>query len=144
MKSYTNADEPQRIIETLCVPEWHGHLRDASICCLFDEEDMKSKGRLVLAKVRRATPVENFLTGHDLVIIVSGPAWSRATDKQRSALIDHELCHVTAEERDDGSIAYRLCGHDLEEFNAVVKRHGAWKADIDAFVESAQGVLNLG
>ena len=48
----------------------------------MDTENMRSKGKYILAKIRKSGAVENYLTGHDLVLIISGPAWNACSDKQ--------------------------------------------------------------
>lgn len=53
-------------------------------------------------------------------------AWDTLTDAQRKALIDHELCHCILEETEDGDLRMATVTHDIEEFNAIVERHGLW------------------
>ena len=64
------------------------------------------------------------------------------SDLQRDALLDHELCHaevkldrVTGEPLEDerGRICWRLRGHDVEEFAAIISRRGIWKRDLEHF-----------
>ena len=134
MSDFYSADEAEKMANTVVVPEWHADLTDAAICHLLTTKRMKSKGRHVWAKVRKANPVENFLTGHDLVIIIDAAVWERLDESKRLALIDHELCHVErTEDEKTGDIGWRLVGHDLEEFRAVVSRHGMWANDIEEF-----------
>ena len=135
MKTYEPATEAEIIANTVAIPKWHKHLAGAPIAYLLDADQMKGKGKLIPAKIRKATPVEQHLTGYDLVMLISEPSWQASTDKQRLALIDHELCHVILD--DDNNLM--LTGHDLEEFRAVVQRHGDWQADITLFAEVLQG-----
>lgn len=140
MKTYIPAEEAKKLAETTVIPKWHRGLAGASIAYLMDKDMARSKGKDVWAKIRKANPVEQHLTGHDLLLIISTPAWNACNDAQRVALLDHEFCHVFVDEADDGVITYKLIGHDLEEFRAVVSRHGDWSADITLFNE-AQGRL---
>lgn len=64
------------------------------------------------------------------------------TDEQRIALLDHELCHAapmlddrTQEQVVDerGRKVWRMVKHDIEEFGAIVQRHGLYKADLEKF-----------
>ena len=142
MKEYRNADEAQRLAETHVIPKWHPRLAAASIVYLTDPDEMKAKGRQVLAKVRKANPVEHHLTGHDIVMIVNGYAWPMLSEAQRLAVVDHELCHIEPDEGEEGETVYRIRGHDLEEFRAVVSRHGDWSTDITLFNE-AQREMDL-
>ena len=143
MREYMPAEEAQKLAETQVIPKWHQELSDCSICFLLDTENMRAKGKYILAKAQKVPVIWRHLTGHDLVIVISGPAWGKATDAQKLALLDHECCHIVREEDDDGVASYVLVGHDIEEFNDVVRRHGKWLADIDLFVEAVQQSLPL-
>jgi hypothetical protein len=46
------------------------------------------------------------------------------------ALLDHELCRCTVEEDDDGNVMHWIVGHDIEEFNAIIERHGDWLGEV--------------
>lgn len=118
-----------RIIST--IPS-HGHLAAAKIAYLkrISTDGWKSKGYVVLAQVRKPSPVDRFLTDYDLVLTVNNLAWEQASEQQKEALIDHEFCHVTPE--------WTITGHDLEEFVSVVRRHGLWKEGLEKLVEAAQ------
>lgn len=59
-------------------------------------------------------------------IEVCESAWDTLTDAQRQALIDHELAHCVLEETEDGDVRMSTVTHDIEEFNAIVERHGLW------------------
>ena len=102
---------------------------------------MSHRGATVVAKIRKATAVETHLTGIDLILIVNTEVWHALEDEPRLAVLDHELCHV--DRADDGS--YKIRGHDLEEFHAIVGRHGDWRPGIlelteqlDAFRKAAR------
>lgn len=75
------------------------------------------------------------------VIEISYPIWRRLTESERIALVDHELSHAWIVIDDEGEERLKVLPHDLEEFNAVYKRHGAWKRDIEQFIGSGQLVL---
>jgi hypothetical protein len=63
------------------------------------------------------------------------------------ALVEHELYHAghardeygLPKFRRDGSPAFRLRGHDVEEFVGVVRRYGAEAAGVSALVDAAAG-----
>ncbi len=73
--------------------------------------------------------------------------WLAADQVTREALLEHELCHVrqevtkTGELRfdQDGNPVYGIVGHDIEEFNYIVRKYGAWQPDIAAFISAASG-----
>ncbi|WP_275593268.1 putative metallopeptidase [Rhizobium gallicum] len=72
---------------------------------------------------------------------------STCSDAEFCALVEHELYHA-GQERDafgapkfrrDGSPAFGLRGHDVEEFVGVVRRYGADAAGIRAIVDAPTG-----
>ena len=103
-------------------------------------------GRIILGKCKKCGGVEREAHGHDFIIILNYEFWhdAKTTDKQRLALMDHELCHAavqTDKEGDEisdtkGRYVYRCRKHDIEEFREIVERHGLYKSDLQAFAES--------
>lgn len=77
----------------------------------------------------------------DYVMVLDAAWWAEASDVQREALVFHELEHmVQATNRHDeplftgdGKPMFALRPHDIEEFNSVVERYGAWLPDVSAF-----------
>lgn len=80
----------------------------------------------------------------DFIMVLDATWWLQATSVQRTALVHHELLHADhARDKDgeprftaDGSPIWSIRPHDLEEFNDVVRRYGAWKSDVEAFVHA--------
>lgn len=58
---------------------------------------------------------------------------------QMEALLYHELCHATLNEK----LAAATRGHDFEGFCAEVRRYGTWRAELAAARESFQLALPL-
>jgi|CXWL01.1.fsa_nt_gi DNA segregation ATPase FtsK/SpoIIIE-like protein len=69
-------------------------------------------------------------------------AWRNLMESQRLALVDHELCHCIIELDERNNPVLRLVGHDIEEFNAIVARHGLWMPHEEAFVKSIRTEQN--
>lgn len=63
--------------------------------------------------------------------------WNLLTDSQRRALVDHELCHCGVKDPGADEPEWTLRAHDIEEFKAVIERHGFWKSDVREFSEAA-------
>ena len=115
----------RRVLGTMCMPRVDGQLKD-----LFDWLLEDKLGRWP-----------------DFLMILDWEFWAdEASDLEREALVYHELCHAvhavnhsTGELRftRDGTPIWGIVGHDIEEFNAVIRRYGAWKADIRHFLEAA-------
>lgn len=127
------------------IEKHHQHLAGVPIVYVFRSHAAKSKGRIVLGRARRVSGLNAFLAalaagadeGDDrqhafFVMEIALDHWSTATPAEQLALVDHELCHFDVDEEGKLSIA----GHDLEEFNAVVERHGVWRYDVAAFVNA--------
>ena len=73
-------------------------------------------------------------------IELSGEHWYDLSDEQKAALIDHELCHCAVdfpEEKDEPMLYMR--GHDIEEFEEVVARHGMWTHSLESFGAALMG-----
>ena len=122
----------------------HEHLTNARIAVAWNltwQPDVD--GRCTLGKAKKASDLDRELAPYDCVIMLRHEffASSEVTDAQREALIDHELCHLEVELDGHGEpkldtkgrTVYRIRRHDLEEFSAVVARHGMWRKDIEAF-----------
>jgi hypothetical protein len=104
-------------------------------------------GRQTLGQCKRASDLDRECAPYDFVILlnkdfVTNPAVS---EKQREALLDHELCHATVkldpethepmvDERN--RTVYRVRKHDIEEFGEVVERHGCYKRDLEKFAQA--------
>lgn len=78
----------------------------------------------------------------DFLMILDHTFWSNAPMLQRTALVHHELLHADHKRDKDGEPLFTEDGrprwgirpHDIEEFNEVVRRYGAWLPDIRSFV----------
>lgn len=105
-------------------------------------------GRITIGKCVKASDLDRELALYDFTILLLKGLWcdSRTTDRQRRALLDHELHHCAVkydkagepviDER--GRRVYRLRRHDLEEFTAVVARHGLYKRDLEQFADACR------
>lgn len=150
MTRYAPAPEVAETAAEL-INEHHSVLSVAPILYVFRAPALRTRGRVVLGTARKITGLAAFLADLaageveddiDLddadvepedrsffVMEVAFDEWARATAEHRRALVDHELCHFAID--DEGQLAIR--GHDLEEFTAVVERHGLWRDDVRRF-----------
>lgn len=136
--------ERQPLIEKLVtelVEKYHAHLTRARIIVLGKPKASKSLGKVNVAKAKRTTPAIQALlkdaSGTDVhyLIEVGMDAWAGLSARQRRATIDHELHHFTGLDIDDaGRERWGLRGHDVGEFVSVVRRYGAYHADLEVFV----------
>ncbi|HSY50381.1 MAG TPA: putative metallopeptidase [Thermoanaerobaculia bacterium] len=144
--TWWRAREAREIAEGL-ISEFHEHLQEALIRYVFRSKHTEAKGRIRLASVRLVGGLNAYLAQADSLESIAGerpPApeapsfylmeiahdtWMKLTGSQRIALVDHELSHISPA---------GLVGHDVEEFSAVIQRHGAWKPDLTAFLEASK------
>ena len=140
-RTYEDFPEAAEIANEIVIPRWHPNLENIAIRYLVTGE-MKARGHLCYAKVQKASPLLEYLGKAKVFMIVNGVAWGTMDDASRIALVDHELCHVRPktdfdEEGDEvltGEV--QIVGHDLEEFKAVVERHGEWDASVHLFSQA--------
>ena len=137
-KQWTVNDEAEQMVNDL-VRQYHRHLDRAHIACLTKPKASVKHGKTVWATLQKTTPLMRALDIEaDYVIVIGGPVWERLNTKERRALIDHELMHAAG--YDDEAEAWTVAGHDIEEFSAIIQRHGAWRSDVERFLEVAQAV----
>lgn len=130
--------EAERYIQR-AVEQWHPHLAGAAILAVSRPEAPLSGDKREWGKLKLASPMERALYGDliDYVMILPMDVWNGLTDKGRMALVDHELCHAAGLDVDTEK--WTLKKHDLEEFAAVITRHGIWRADAAYFIEQTKG-----
>lgn len=121
------------------IHEHHPHLLDVNVGFIFRDKAPTGSGRIVLGTAKK-TPPDMLALGfpHHFVITLSYDWWScHLNEEQQEALIDHELCHCLVDE--DGNLSIQR--HDVEEFNCVFARHGAWWPGADTTVQAIQAHL---
>lgn len=82
------------------------------------------------------------------LVIIDAQWWQHASDHEKSALIYHELSHVKQAVDKFGALKYdrdgypvwRIVGHDVEAFNAEVRRYGTWAPDLQQFSDTLREV----
>lgn len=137
--------EPYRLLAEIRGKE-HGHLAEAKIGLAWRLGwRADADGRMTLGQCRKRGDLDRELDGFDFIILLNKEAWERLNEKQKRALIDHELCHASIVIDSDGSpkkndrdrLVTRIKKHNCEEFRDVVERHGLWKQDLEAFATAA-------
>lgn len=128
-------DRVQRIIK-----KWHPDLHkygvtvDLLLAHNGEDDPVKLHGYPCAAVVRKVSYKNRVLGRGDSEIIISAPWWQDATEKERDALIDHELTHLVVKKDDVGAVKTDDCDrpklmirlHDwqLGGFREIVDRHG--------------------
>ena len=154
MALYREAPDVKRIADRL-IPQYHEELqwRSDEIRYLFRDDIPTSNGRTVMGKARKVSGLACYLAlaegqvantfedheevGTDMFVIeVSEPVWERLTAAGQEALVDHELCHLAWQENPKTGFLKRVIrGHNVEEFNEIIRRHGLWKPDLKEFAK---------
>jgi putative metallopeptidase len=70
----------------------------------------------------------------DYILTFNGDAWPKLSEKQKKALVDHELYHMSRKKTKNG-VQFKLRDHDVEEFVEIVKRYGDWTPNLKALHE---------
>jgi len=115
------------------IKEYHPHLADAKMVCLFRSGEWKNKGRTVLGKAVVAPLLWRVLTGYELVLVINKVVYGSLSNKGKTALLDHELSRFSEPVADrEGNLSYSIQDHDVKEFSAVVKRHNVCFSNLQA------------
>lgn len=155
MTTYRPAPAAERIAKEL-IPQHHEHLTPCEIRYLFIDPIPRSHGKSTMGRARKVSGLNAYLLAqpgldpeiaHDrleggdfelFVIEFAETIWNELDDRQRHALVDHELSHCWAGEDHQGRYRLSMRGHDVEEFRTVIERHGIWKPDIEAFARTVE------
>lgn len=159
LEEYSSATEAAQLglLLTNKVEE-HAHLRDASIGYAFRDDELRRRGKTIVAEAihvdrilqsekRYGRIVKWALLHHilkvealpDFLILIDRNIWEGMDPEAKLALIDHELMHCSFMTEDDGETPkltedgrYRwtIRGHDLEAFCGEVARNGLWTEDL--------------
>lgn len=161
--TYTAAPQVANIAERL-IKEHHEHLVDVNVEYVFRSEHAERHGHVVLGKARKVSglnaflvkkavmsrveatietktgvgvPLESFAdTEPFFVIEIAQDIWNVMDKAEREALVDHELCHCRTKVNKDHELQLYVAPHDLEDFNAVVARHGLWQGNVGEFLKA--------
>ncbi len=135
MAEYWRCPKEVDLLTDKVIRDHHAHLIDAQILLLFRDQAGKKAGKLTAATASKMSAKDNAIAdatpSYAFKIEIANDLWLLHTDAWKEALIDHELCHCGGNSED----GWELIGHDLEEFSAIVERHGLWKSDVKDFVE---------
>lgn len=153
MPTYRNAPAVMRIGEEL-IKEYHSHLIGTKIRWIFKEKASIKGGKYTYGTARLVQGLQAFLeaSGQNpditsdvvesyFVIEIAEDTWATLDAHEKKALVDHELCHcgMVIKMRDGEEIeVLTIIPHDIEEFRAVVERHGLWSQDMREFAKATK------
>lgn len=148
-QEYWSAVEVRAIANELIYSE-HTHLGSIRIDYVFLEEAPKAKGREVWGRAKLVSGLNAWLCRVDtsetepspfFVVEVAAKVWGVLPEMQKRALVDHLLSQLDVD-IDDSKLTVRP--PDFEEFGGVIRRHGAWRNEVAAFLEAAKEGDQLG
>lgn len=136
--------EPYQILNKMRA--FHEDVIEAAIALAWRKSLKPDKdGHLILGKCIKVSDLQKEFAAYDFIILLNREVWedSEFTEKQKEALVDHELCHAAGVVDDDGAKydergrrVFRSRKHDIEEFYGIVQRHGCYKRDLELFAEA--------
>ncbi|MEW6171871.1 MAG: putative metallopeptidase [Bacillota bacterium] len=115
------------------IQEYHQHLVLAKIKYLFREGPWSSQKKETWAKAYKVSDRDKFLHGYDFLVVINDDVWKELDLSARIALVDHELAHCGV-----GENGWCVWPHDVEDFIAVVSRHGAWMETVKQYLKAAE------
>lgn len=142
-KQYAPAPEVADIARRL-IAAFHPHLHGVRIEYVWVNKPPVIHGKPRAACMRKVTGLYAFLATPGFagepepffVMEVCKPIWDHTPAEGRLALVDHELKHGGY---DDELDSISIVPHDIEEFDDVVERHGAWHDGLVRFAELLHG-----
>lgn len=108
------------------------HLAQVEVAIRWKRTGGKKGGRPVFGKTAKRSGLLSAFTSADFVVWLAADHVLAAeyTDRQITALLHHELMHISfvdPEDDEEGARKYVLVGHDFEFFAEEIKTYGAWE-----------------
>lgn len=146
MANFTLAPDLERFA-ALLIKKHHQELLPLRIAYIYRKKDKWHGSKLVCGTARKVSSRDKLLHGYDAVIEIAKGVWDKAAPKFRTALIDHELCHlsvvVTKKKTKDGKPITKVAirPHSIEEFVEIIERYSAYHSDLLEFVTAYETSL---
>ncbi len=106
-----------------------------------------SNGRIVAGRCIKVDDRNWTIHGFDFLVEIAGDVWQEAAGEFRTAIMDHELGHIGIRKDENGDevrdeetqrISAYIKLHDIEEFDEVLARHGAYHPALRQFLKKFQ------
>lgn len=139
MVSYAFNEEARKLAKRI-IRKHHGHLEKLVIVHVFQDKGKSKKpvkGKREWARASKVPERFRFMMDRQPVFMITynKQIWKGIDEKKKKALVDHELAHCGFNAEKGRPY---MIDHDLEEFKAILKRHGLWTDGVKDFVESAR------
>ena len=129
---HINEDYAQIAAELIESEESLAHIANSAATIIYLSSDYKktSKDKLVFGQCEKIQDKYKWGIPADFTITLFEPNVEEFTDDQLRTLIHHELLHVGIEFKPDGTEAYSIIDHDLEDFKEIINKYGTDWAEI--------------
>ena len=97
---------------------------EATIIYLSSDKEKKSKGKTVFGECEKIPDKYKWAIPCDFTITIYEPNVMGFSKEQMEILILHELLHVGIDYKNDGTEAYSIKPHDIEDFRTIIDRYG--------------------
>jgi predicted metallopeptidase len=136
---YNRAPGSVRIVVKKIRRKHYPEFKKAKIVVLMRSGNWNKYGTIRrVSKQMRASGIDG-----DYILTLHGEKWGQLSEKQRRALVDHELYHMVKQKKKNREgkirIQWKLRHHDIEEFGAIVKRYGLWEPGLVMFAKAMRG-----
>lgn len=139
-KTYDTAESVSAIAQGL-LPNYHAELATARIMYVFVDTASSKGGREMPGKVRKFSGFLEWALERDFVVEIASDKWNDLTDRQRTALVDHLLeCCTGEEDEKTGEMKWQVREPNVQEFETILQRHGAWNESLTGFISVAQSI----
>ena len=150
-KFHTEADQTVYKLLGDIIKEHHKELGRTNFLILFKHGGWESKGRRILGRAKVVGEDMRSTFGKDAIIYINRDAWHYLSDAQKRYLLDHELYHLDivkdknydTVELQDGRPKLTTVPHDLEDFVAIVQRHGIIMEDMKRLVRALDNAKQI-
>jgi hypothetical protein len=102
----------------------------ATIVYLSSDYAKTDKGRTVYGQCERVADKYKWGIPADFTITIFDPNVEGKSDEALRRIIFHELLHVGIEFKDDGTEAYSVNPHDIEDFKYLIDLYGTDWAEV--------------
>jgi hypothetical protein len=123
---------PEEIVEVAkrLISDHHPEAANAKICFLFRKRHTSMNGHVRAGSCSKQSLREKLLHGFDYVIQLAWDLWVMFDERQREALMLHEICHIFKD--GEASPSWKIEGHNVEEFSKVIEVYGLWEPNLEA------------
>lgn len=142
---YSECPPDVRAIADKIIKDHRPDLANLNIQYIFRPEASISNTKVIAGRCIRVDDRNWLLHQFDVLIELAQDIWGQANDEFKVALVDHELGHIGIVRDKDGEVAFdegsgrvkiRMNHHDIEEFEDVLQRHGAYHKDLREFLRA--------